>query len=70
MHRPEFYEAGLLGTLLLACWNPMSRLAMDVAFDRETRRLELALRKSLHCDADARTAFRLLVEGREKRDQH
>jgi hypothetical protein len=46
----------------------MSRLATDVAFDRETRRLELALRKTWHVDCDARTSFRLLVEGREKRE--
>ena len=69
VRQPAYMEAGLLGTLLIGFWTPMSRLALEVGFDRDTRRLELALRKTWHVDCDAFTAFQLLVEGRKPRQE-
>jgi hypothetical protein len=67
VRQPAYFELGLLVTGLTAFWAPMSRLALEVGFDRDERRLELALRKTWHVDCDALTAFRLLVEVRKPR---
>jgi hypothetical protein len=58
---PEWYELGVLVILAGVFWRPLDRMTRSLNMDLEGWRLERALSRSLHVDADARVAHRLLV---------
>ena len=59
------YRGPAVGFLVLwYFWEPLCRVAGEVALDIQGWRLRCRLDESLHCDGSAREAYRLLVEGR------
>ena len=58
---PEWYEIGVLVILAGVFWRPLDRMTRALNMDLAGWRLERALSRSLHVDADARVAHRLLV---------
>ena len=62
VQQPWYCEAGIAAIPLAVFWKQLSRLGRAVWDDYQAWRLERQLEHSVHVDADARTAYRLLIE--------
>ena len=64
--QPHYYEAWSGAIFLTVFWRTLARLARNVHNDYQAWRLEQRIQHGVHVDADARTAYRLLVEKRKR----